>query len=161
METENTALGANGEQKIQKAEVELDDATKTKSKLGGASKKPRIGIVALIVGIVTLIIGVVVLVLTLNRQPAVQDAEYLVTVGSWQREDAPSVVWEFTEVGKGNLTTNAHANDYEFIWAIEDGKLKVETNWLYDLNDDYTYKIKDNKLILNDQIVFIPAVTTE
>ena len=124
-------------------------------------RKPVRGLAVLIAGLATLTIGIVALIVTLTRQPAVQDAEYLVTVGSWQREDAPSVVWEFTEVGKGTLTTNAHANDYEFIWALEDGRLKVETNWLYDLNDDYAYKIKDGKLILNDQITFIPVVTTE
>lgn len=124
-------------------------------------RKPMGGLVMLVVGLVTLIVGVVVLIVTLNRQPAVQDAEYLITVGSWQREDAPSVVWEFTEVGNGKLTTNAHQNDYDFIWALEGDQLKIETEWLYDLNDEYSYKIKDGKLILNDQITFIPVVTTE
>ena len=34
---------------------------------------------------------------------------------------------------------NNHINDYDFIWAIDGGKLKIETNWLYTLNNDYSY----------------------
>jgi hypothetical protein len=55
------------------------------------------------------------------------------------------VVWDFTEIGKGTLTTNAHENDYDFIWAIEDGKLKIETKWLYDLENEYDYKLDQDK----------------
>ena len=33
--------------------------------------------------------------------------------------DEPSVIWNFTEIGKGTLTTNNHENDYDFIWAID------------------------------------------
>ena len=53
----------------------------------------------------------------------------------------PSVVWNFTEVGKGTLTTNGHINDYDFIWALENGKLLVETDWLYALDDTYDYSL--------------------
>ena len=42
------------------------------------------------------------------------------------------------------MTTNSHLNDYDFIWAIEDGKLLIETKWLYDLNNEYDYKIDQN-----------------
>ena len=71
----------------------------------------------------------------------------------------PSVIWRFTEAGKGTLTTNGHANDYDFIWAIEDGKLKIETKWLYELENEYEYELdKDTgSLILKDgdkEIVF-------
>ena len=71
----------------------------------------------------------------------------------------PSVIWKFTEVGKGTLTTNGHTNDYDFIWAIEDGKLKIETKWLYELEDEYEYELdKDaGSLILkagDKEIVF-------
>ncbi len=64
----------------------------------------------------------------------------------------PSVIWKFTEVGKGTLTTNGHINDYDFIWAIEDGKLKIETKWLYDLENEFDYEIRrgEGALVLKD-----------
>ena len=120
-------------------------------------KKLTIGIVALVAGIITLITGVIILVLALNRAPDTQDAETLVATGTWQREDEPSVVWNFTETGNGSLTTNSHTNDYDFIWAIEGDTLKIETEWLYILNDEFKYEIRDGKLVLNDKIVFVPA----
>ena len=63
-----------------------------------------------------------------------------------------SVIWKFTEIGKGTLTTNNHQNDYEFIWALEDGKLKIETKWLYELDNEYDYKLdqKAGTLTLTD-----------
>ena len=59
-----------------------------------------------------------------------------------------SVIWKFTEIGKGTLTTNAHTNDYDFQWAIEDGKLKIRTNWLYELDDEYEYRLNQGDGIL-------------
>lgn len=60
----------------------------------------------------------------------------------------PSVIWNFTEIGKGTLTTNAHLNDYDFIWAIEGDTLKIETNWLYELENEYKYELDQNNGIL-------------
>ena len=59
-----------------------------------------------------------------------------------------NVIWNFTEIGKGTLTTNNHIDDHEFKWSIEDGKLKLETTWLYDLYDEYDYELdqKEQKL---------------
>lgn len=131
----------------------MDEVTK---KIESFNRKLAIGIATLATGVVTLAIGVVLLVVTLNRQPVLQDAEAL--IGSWQREDEPRVVWDFTDFGKGSLTTNAHENDFDFVWAIEDGKLLIETDWLYVLNDEFQYELKDGKLILDDKIVFVPAI---
>lgn len=104
-------------------------------------KKTRIGIVVFVLGVITLMIGIVMSVMNFLSIPAERDAELLVKVGTWEREDANGVIWTFTEIGKGTLTTNSHENDYNFIWAIEDGKLKIETAWLYELNDEYDYEI--------------------
>lgn len=142
--------------------VNVNDNRKTENEVKAKKDhKLVVGIATLILGLATLAIGIVMLVIALNRQPDVQDAEYLVSVESWQREDAPSVIWRFTEVGSGTLTTNAHQNDYNFIWALEGDQLKIETEWLYDLDDEYNYKIEGGKLILNDKITFIPVVATE
>ena len=77
-----------------------------------------------------------------------RDAEFLVQMGEWTREDAEGVIWNFTEIGKGTLTTNNHQNDYDFLWSVDGDTLKIETKWLYDLNDEYTYKLQqDNKTL--------------
>ena len=72
------------------------------------------------------------------------------------------VIWNFTEIGKGTLTTNNHLNDYEFIWALEDGKLQVQTDWLYTLNNTYEYLLDQNSGTLtltsgSETIKFVPA----
>lgn len=62
------------------------------------------------------------------------------------------VVWQFTEIGKGTLTTNSHLNDYDFEWTIEDGKLKMRTKWLYQLENEYEYSLDQGtgRLVLHD-----------
>lgn len=148
-------------------------------------KNKIIAITVLIVGVITLIVGVVFLVLHLVSAPALGDAEYLVEMGSWQLQGGEceemkcaddtkclsasgeamqscnndGVIWTFTEIGKGTLTTNNHQNDYDFIWAIEGDKLKIETSWLYTMNNEYTYKLDQgaNTLTLDENIVFVAA----
>ena len=115
-------------------------------------KKQILSIVIFIIGIIMLITGVVFLALRLTAGDSVQDGEYLVSAKEWVLEDgtncaseetncAPSVIWKFTEIGKGTLTTNNHTNDYDFIWAIDDKTLKIETAWLYDLENEYEYHL--------------------
>ncbi|MBR3180130.1 hypothetical protein IKF57_01175 [Candidatus Saccharibacteria bacterium] len=100
-----------------------------------------ISIVTLVVGAIALIGGSIFLTFRLLEQGRAEDAVKIVEVGAWQNSAAPEVIWTFTEIGKGQLTTNNHENDYDFIWAIEGDKLKIETDWLTTLNDEYTYKL--------------------
>ena len=140
--------------------VAAEKAVEQKPKKSGNGKK-IVGITTFVLGLIMLVVGVVFLVLNLLKQPETRDADRLVEVGKWVREDNDGVIWDFSEIGKGTLTTNSHMNEYEFIWSAENGKLKIETDWLYTLNDDYNYELKDNKLILNDSIVFVPVDETE
>ena len=124
--------------------------------------KKKVGIIVLAVGAVALVAGVVFLLINLLKAPLVRDADYLVQIGTWQIQGQPSVEWKFTEIGKGTLTTNSHINDYDFSWAMEGTTLKIETSWLYTLDDEYTYKLdQDNQvLILTDEsgdVYFVPA----
>lgn len=113
-----------------------------------APKKRRLPLIVLIIGVLTLIGGGTFFALKFVMKPATRDADFLVEIGEWSRESAEDVIWNFTEIGKGTLTTNNHKNDYEFLWSINGDKLKIETKWLYDLNDEYTYKIQqDNKTL--------------
>ena len=104
-------------------------------------KKKVISFSILIIGLIVLVVGVVMLVLNVMKSAQAADGDYLVTAGDWVLEGEDGVIWDFTEVGKGTLTTNNHTNDYDFIWAREDGKLKVETDWLYDLENEYEYSL--------------------
>lgn len=132
-------------------------------------KKKIISIIVLIVGIITLAVGVVMLILRLTSAPATVDADYLVQVGSWEEEGAPGVIWTFTEVGHGTLTTNNHQNDYDFAWMLEDGKLRIQTDWLYMLDDEFEYSLDQGDKLLtlstddSSDIHFRPAssVNTE
>ncbi|MBQ6313309.1 hypothetical protein IJI29_00345 [Candidatus Saccharibacteria bacterium] len=128
-------------------------------------RKQFISIIIFIIGLITLIAGVVFLILKLNSGAPIEDGEYLISVDSWIREDEPGVIWSFTEIGKGKLTTNNHLNDYDFIWAIEDGKIKIKTDWLYSLNDEYDYRIEDENLILirsdSSEIKFSPRSSVD
>ena len=126
--------------------------------------KKRVSLIVFIIGLLTLIAGVVFLIVRLNAGPSVADGEYLVSVGEWKEQDEPSVIWNFTEIGKGTLTTNNHTNDYDFVWAIEDGKLKVNTEWLYTLNDEFDYALDQNGNMLtltrgDETFTFVPVIT--
>ena len=114
-------------------------------------KKRIISIVVLAVGLITLVVGVIFLVFKLNASPAMADGEYLVSAGSWELDDE-GVIWRFTEIGKGTLTTNNHKNDYDFAWALEDGRMIVQTDWLYELDNEYDYTLDQESgvLVLSD-----------
>lgn len=126
-----------------------------------ASKSPKdtakrnriVSVCIFVVGVIALIVGVVFLVLNLLKGDALQDGEYLVSANNWVLENEPGVVWDFTEIGKGTLTTNGHIDDYDFVWALEDNKLKIETNWLYDIDNEYEYDLNQGAgtLVLTDE----------
>ncbi|MBR2840126.1 hypothetical protein IKE82_02235 [Candidatus Saccharibacteria bacterium] len=118
-------------------------------------KKKIISITVLAVGLIALVAGAVFLIMKLTAAPGVADGEYLVSAGEWVMdsgdctgEDCGRVVWKFTEIGKGTLTTNAHENDYDFAWAIEDGKLIMQTKWLYEIDNQYDYVLNQEDGIL-------------
>ena len=121
---------------------------RTKSNKNPEKKKKIISIGVLIVGLIMLIVGVAFLVLNLMKMNQAADGDYLVSAGDWVLEGEEGVIWDFTEVGKGKLTTNGHLNDYDFSWAIEDGKLLIETDWLYTLENEYEYSLDQGAGVL-------------
>lgn len=135
---------------------------KTSKPKGEHGGKKKAGIIILVVGIVSLVAGLVFLLINLLKAPLVRDADYLVEIGAWQSKDGASVIWTFTEIGKGTLTTNAHTNDYAFLWEMNDDTLKIETTWLYTLNDIYTYELDQKEQVLTltsgeNTYTFVPA----
>ena len=126
--------------------------------------KKRVSLIVMIIGLITLVVGVVFLIVRLTAGPSVADGEYLVSVGEWTEQGEPSIVWNFTGIGKGTLTTNNHTNDYDFVWALEDGKLKINTEWLYTLNNEFDYVLDQGSNILtltsgNETFTFVPVIT--
>ena len=124
--------------------------------------KKRVSLIVFIIGIITLIAGVIFLIIKLNAGAGISDGKYLVSIGKWAEEDADSVIWDFTEPGKGTLTTNNHLNDYDFTWSIEDEKLKIETDWLYTIDNEFEYKLDQNNntlIIITDseETKFVPV----
>ena len=148
---EGDGASSGGGQDDRKAERRQNAEKNTVKGRSGGSKR-KASVVTLVVGLVALVAGVAVLVMNLLHTPGKRDAEYLVEVGAWQLINEPSVVWKFTEVGKGVLTTNGHTNDYGFIWAIAGDKLEIETDWLYKLENSYTYAIDQDagRLVLTE-----------
>ncbi len=113
----------------------------------------------LIAGITTAVLGAGALaasltffIIDMNSKPGMRDAEFLVEKGTWvMQSDTPEVIWNFTEIGKGTLTTNNHIDDHEFKWSIENGKLKIETEWLYTLYDELAYTLDQKAQTLEVQ----------
>jgi len=129
--------------------------------------KKKLPLIIFIIGLTALVAGATFLAFNFITKSKTADAEYLVKIGTWTEEDSGnSVIWTFSEIGKGALTTNSHLNDYDFIWAIEEDNLKIETDWLYTLNNNYTYTLDqaNQKLYLTDPEskthIFIPATTS-
>lgn len=126
----------------------FDGEEQTSHKMRRKSHTKKWIIAAFLVGLTALIVAIVFLVIRLTSQPKLEDAEFLISTGEWVREDAPNVIWDFTGVGDGMLTTDGHLNNYPFIWSMEEGKIKIETTWLYDLSDEFTYTLDQNNKIL-------------
>lgn len=122
-----------------------------------ASKNKAVSLAVLIVGLIMLAVGVVFLVLGIKETSLLADGDFLVAAGEWRLAESETcveieckdtVIWTFSEIGKGTLTTNGHKNDYDFKWAIQDGKLVIETDWLYELDNEYEYTIDHGALVL-------------
>lgn len=124
--------------------------------------KKRFPLVIFIIGIITLLAGGGFLAWRYLEPPSISDADYLVQLRTWTAKTSESLVWTFTEVGKGQLTTNNHQNDYDFLWALDGNQLKTETAWAYPLQNTFTYKLnrQDNTLELSsgDKTVVFTAV---
>ena len=95
------------------------------------------------------------------------DAGYVTNCGGSNLEetnclDVALVAWDFDEIGKGKLTTNGGLDEYDFIWAIEDNKLKIETDWLYPLENEYEYELNQEsgllKLAGGEKVYYFYAV---
>ena len=116
-------------------------------------KKKALSITVFVVGLVTLVVGVVLLVLNLTRKVAIADGEYLMSAEKWTltdcgEEDCEKVVWKFTEIGKGTLTTDGGEHNYNFEWAIREGELQIQTDWLYELDNEYEYILDQDNGVL-------------
>jgi hypothetical protein len=131
--------------KVKKKVDKAGEAAKGAAK-GSRKKKKVTCITIFVIGVIMLVVGIVFLVLSILKGSSVADGEYLVEAGDWtltdcKEDDCDKVIWDFTEIGKGVLTTDGGEHKYEFKWAIKDGKLIVHTDWLYEIDDEYEYSL--------------------
>ncbi len=121
----------------------------------------KFSLIIFIIGILALLGGGGFLAYKLLGGTSTADADFLISAGTWTKDGEEGVIWQFTEIGKGTLTTNNHTNDYDFIWALDGNKLKIETSWLYNLENEYTYSLdqsgKTLSLTAGDQTITFVA----
>lgn len=134
------------------------------------SKKP---LVIALVSLVVLLAGAAAFYFLYwrHREPVVvlTDAEYLAQ-HSWEKSDAPTVIWTFRTDGSGELTTNK-SNYYNFTWTLEPGDpdtLAISTAWLLSLDDSFDFSLDreaDSFTVKNRaddlESTFVPLGTAE
>ena len=154
--------------------MEVKKSSKKPEKTKQLKDKKKIACIAtFVIGVFVLVLGAVFLILNLMKGNAVADGEYLVEKDKWvmeigssdetdcEKEEASdcatetkvgAVAWDFTEIDKGTLTTDGGEHNYDFKWTIEDGKLIIKTDWLYELDNEYEYSLDqgNNVLTLKD-----------
>ena len=151
------------------AEPELEEEEKSKKHL---SKKARIAII--ISSIVVALLGIAALLIFVvfkKEEPVIvlTDRDILVS-RSWEKQDAPTVIWTFRADGTGELTTNK-TNYYDTKWALSDEepvKLEITTAWLYELKDSFTFSLDREantftvkNLADGTESIFVPLGTAE
>lgn len=127
------------EEELKKAFTKVNKEDKKSEKPKKSNKKAPAVFFA--IGMVALVGGLSFLIYRLVAGPSMADAEFLISNDEWVEEGEPSVIWKFTEVGKGTLTTDGHQTNYDFIWTLENGQMKVETSWLYTISDEFSYSL--------------------
>ena len=149
--------------------IEPEDDEKAEKRL---SKKARIAII--ISSVIVALLGIAAtlfFVVFKKEEPEVilTDRDILVSI-SWEKQDAPTVIWTFHKDGTGELTTNK-SNYYDTEWTLNDEEpatLKITTKWLYELNDSFTFTLDHEartftvKNLADDtESVFVPLGTAE
>jgi len=110
---------------------------KTKS-LNKKSKKPLVIVLVVLFSLALIAGGIFYYFKFLRKSPEIvkNDVEFLTEVDAWEKSGAPTVIWSFKPDGTGELTTNKE-NYYSLKWYLSDGKLEIDTSWLYELSDSF------------------------
>lgn len=121
------------------------EAEKKPKKRKNKSKKLPIIIISVILALLLIAGGVFYFLFWRDRgeQIVLSDAEFLMEIESWEKIDAPTVIWVFRSDGAGELTTNK-SNYYDILWTLESGNpeiLNISTDWLYILNDSFEFEL--------------------
>ena len=145
---ENSADVKKVKKKTNKVSEGVSGSTKNHQK-----RSKILCIATFVIGLFVLVVGAVFLILNILRGNSVADGDYLIEMGDWTLTDCgedncDKVIWDFTEIGKGILTTDGGEHKYDFEWAIKDGKLKIRTNWLYDMDNEYKYSLDQGSGVL-------------
>ena len=148
-----------------------EETSKTKKKL---SKKAKLAIIISAAVVAALgIAALLIFVVFKKEEPEVilTDRDILTSI-SWEKQDAPTVIWTFHTDGTGEITTNK-SNYYDTSWSLNDEDeaettLDITTSWLYELKDSFTFKMdrEANTFMVKNladetESTFVPLGTAE
>ena len=110
------------------------------------SKKARLAIIisASVLGLAAVGVALYFLVFRKTEPVVVLTDRDLLVAHSWEKQDAPTVIWTLRADGTGELTTNKN-NYYNINWELsQDDKgytLAITTDWLYKLEDSFVFTL--------------------
>ncbi|MBR3319727.1 hypothetical protein IKG20_00230 [Candidatus Saccharibacteria bacterium] len=167
METE-----ANAPKTVTSPEEKMDEVAGTKPKKH-LSKKAKLAIIisAIVLGVIAIALVLILIVFKKTEPEVVLTDLDILTAHAWEKEGAETVIWTLNRDGTGEITTNK-SNYYDMKWTIEQGEetqtLKVDTAWLYELNDSFSFSLDreaDSFTVKNladeTESVFVPLGTAE
>jgi len=102
-------------------------------------KRKTITIICSIIAFVLITVAAFFITKALNPD-SVSTADFLVAEQSWQKSDEASVVWSFSSDGTCKITTNS-TETFDCSWQLIDNNLKIQTNWLKTLSDEFEIEI--------------------
>ena len=136
------------------------------------SKKTKLAIIISAVVVALLAIAAILIFVVFKKEEpevVLTDRDFLSSI-SWEKQGAPTVIWTFHNDGTGEITTNK-SNYYDMEWELEEGDtttLKITTNWLYDLEDSFTFALnREEKTFIvvnladNTESTFVQLGTAE
>ena len=128
-------------QDLQNSHQKPGKSPKPPKKPKSLDKKPKKPLIIVLISFFSLALiagGVFCYFKFLRKSPEIlkNDVEFLTEVDAWEKTGAPTVIWSFKPDGTGELTTNKE-NYYPLKWYLSNGKLEIDTSWLYELSDAF------------------------
>lgn len=126
-------------------EEKMDEIAGTKAKKH-LSKKAKLAIIisSIVLGVAAAATALILFVFKTPKPEVVLTDRDILISHAWEKEGAPTVIWTFRADGTGELTTNK-SNYYDMKWSFEqEGEqqvLKIDTAWLYELNDSFVFSL--------------------
>lgn len=103
-------------------------------------KKKIIVIICSVLAFAAIVAGAFFITKSINEKANISTAEFLASGHEWKKSGEETVVWTFESNGTCKVTTNS-TETFDCKWEIEDKNLKIETDWLTTLKDEFEISI--------------------